>query len=95
MRDTSLKVPHGEGGVVIDVKTFRRDDGDDLPPGVNDLVRVFRGQEAQDLRGRQARGPSRQQGRDLDDRPGGTHAVLEDGTARRRDAEPARGAPRA
>jgi DNA-directed RNA polymerase subunit beta len=36
-----LKVPHGEGGVVIDVKTFRREDGDDLPPGVNDLVRVF------------------------------------------------------
>jgi DNA-directed RNA polymerase subunit beta len=41
VRDTSLKVPHGEGGVVIDVKTFRREDGDDLPPGVNDLVRVF------------------------------------------------------
>ncbi len=41
VRDTSLKVPHGEGGVVIDVKTFSRDDGDDLPPGVNDLVRVF------------------------------------------------------
>jgi DNA-directed RNA polymerase subunit beta len=41
VRDTSLKVPHGEGGVVIDVKTFKRDDGDDLPPGVNDLVRVF------------------------------------------------------
>ncbi len=41
VRDTSLKVPHGEGGVVIDVMTFRRDDGDDLPPGVNDLVRVF------------------------------------------------------
>ncbi len=41
VRDTSLKVPHGEGGVVIDVKTFRRDAGDDLPPGVNDLVRVF------------------------------------------------------
>src|SRR5262249_16451794 len=40
-RDTSLKVPHGEGGVVIDVKTFSRDAGDDLPPGVNDLVRVF------------------------------------------------------
>jgi DNA-directed RNA polymerase subunit beta len=34
-------VPHGEGGVVIDVKTFSRDEGDDLPPGVNDLVRVF------------------------------------------------------
>jgi DNA-directed RNA polymerase subunit beta len=41
VRDTSLKVPHGEGGVVIDVMTFHRDAGDDLPPGVNDLVRVF------------------------------------------------------
>jgi DNA-directed RNA polymerase subunit beta len=41
VRDTSLKVPHGEGGVVIDVKTFSRDEGDDLPPGVNDLVRVL------------------------------------------------------
>ncbi|GAC1317659.1 MAG: DNA-directed RNA polymerase subunit beta [Thermoleophilaceae bacterium] len=41
VRDTSLKVPHGEGGVVIDVLTFSRDAGDDLPPGVNDLVRVF------------------------------------------------------
>ena len=41
VRDTSLKVPHGEGGVVIDVKTFSRQGGDDLPPGVNDLVRVF------------------------------------------------------
>ena len=41
VRDTSLKVPHGEGGVVIDVLTFRRDKGDDLPPGVNELVRVF------------------------------------------------------
>ena len=41
VRDTSLKVPHGEGGVVIDVKIFSRDAGDDLPPGVNDLVRVY------------------------------------------------------
>jgi DNA-directed RNA polymerase subunit beta len=41
VRDTSLKVPHGEGGVVIDVKTFSRDADDDLPPGVNDLVRVY------------------------------------------------------
>jgi DNA-directed RNA polymerase subunit beta len=41
VRDTSLKVPHGEGGVVIDVMTFSRDAGDDLPPGVNHLVRVF------------------------------------------------------
>jgi DNA-directed RNA polymerase subunit beta len=41
VRDTSLKVPHGEGGVVIDVKTFSRENGDDLPPGVNELVRVY------------------------------------------------------
>jgi DNA-directed RNA polymerase subunit beta len=41
VRDTSLKVPHGEGGVVIDVLTFDRDAGDDLPPGVNNLVRVY------------------------------------------------------
>jgi DNA-directed RNA polymerase subunit beta len=41
VRDTSLKVPHGEGGKVIDVKTFSRAGGDDLPPGVNELVRVY------------------------------------------------------
>ena len=41
VRDTSLKVPHGEGGKVIGVKTFSRDAGDDLKPGVNELVRVF------------------------------------------------------
>ncbi len=41
VRDTSLKVPHGEGGVVIDVITFERDAGDDLAPGVNNLVRVY------------------------------------------------------
>ena len=41
VRDTSLKVPHGEGGKVIDVKVFSRDRGDELPPGVNQLVKVF------------------------------------------------------
>jgi DNA-directed RNA polymerase subunit beta len=41
VRDTSLKVPNGEGGKVIGVKTFSRDAGDDLSPGVNELVRVF------------------------------------------------------
>ena len=39
--DTSLKVPHGETGTVIGVKVFDKDEGDDLPPGVNQLVRVF------------------------------------------------------
>ncbi len=41
VRDTSLKMPHGEEGKVIGVRTFSRDEGDELPPGVNELVRVF------------------------------------------------------
>ena len=41
VRDSSLKVPHGEEGIVIDVKVFTRKEGSDLPPGVNELVRVF------------------------------------------------------
>ncbi|GIG69851.1 DNA-directed RNA polymerase subunit beta [Phytomonospora endophytica] len=41
VRDTSLKVPHGETGTVIGVRTFSRDDGDELSPGVNELVRVY------------------------------------------------------
>ena len=41
VRDTSLKVPHGEGGKVIDVKIFSRENNDELPPSVNQLVRVY------------------------------------------------------
>jgi DNA-directed RNA polymerase subunit beta len=41
VRDTSLKVPHGEGGKVIDVKIFSRENSDELPPSVNELVRVY------------------------------------------------------
>ena len=41
VRDTSMKVPHGETGTVIGVKVFDKDDGDELPPGVNQLVRVY------------------------------------------------------
>ena len=41
VRDTSLKVPHGESGKVIGVRVFTREDGDELPPGVNELVRVY------------------------------------------------------
>jgi len=41
VRDTSLKVPHGAGGIVHEVKIFNREDGDELPPGVNQLVRVY------------------------------------------------------
>src|SRR5690606_14855175 len=41
VRDTSLKVPHGEQGKVIGYRVFSRDEGDELPPGVNELVRVY------------------------------------------------------
>ncbi|MEV4290371.1 DNA-directed RNA polymerase subunit beta, partial [Nonomuraea bangladeshensis] len=41
VRDTSLKVPHGESGKVIGVRVFSREEGDELPPGVNELVRVY------------------------------------------------------
>ncbi len=41
VRDTSLRVPHGDRGKVIDVKVFSRDNGDEIPPGVNKMVRVF------------------------------------------------------
>jgi DNA-directed RNA polymerase subunit beta len=45
VRDMSLKVPHGESGKAIDVRTFRREDGDELPPGMNELVRVHVAQQ--------------------------------------------------
>ena len=45
VRDTSLKVPHGETGKVIDVRVFSREEGHELPPGVNQLVRVYVGQK--------------------------------------------------
>ena len=41
VRDTSLRVPHGEGGIIVDIKIFTRENKDELPPGVNKLVRVY------------------------------------------------------
>src|SRR5699024_11855575 len=41
VRDTSLRVPHGAGGIILEVKIFNREDGDELKPGVNKLIRVF------------------------------------------------------
>ena len=41
VRDSSLKVPHGEAGIIVDVKTFTRENGDELAPGVNKVVRVY------------------------------------------------------
>ncbi|MEJ7720447.1 MAG: hypothetical protein WKF58_08350 [Ilumatobacteraceae bacterium] len=75
VRDTSLKVPHGETGKVIDVKVFNRDDGDELPPGVNQLVRVYVAQKRKISDGRQAGRTPRQQGRHLQDPAGRGHAA--------------------
>ena len=41
VRDTSLRVPHGETGIIVDVKVFSRENGDELPPGVNEVVRCY------------------------------------------------------
>ena len=41
VRDTSLRVPHGEAGIIVDIKVFTRENGDDLSPGVNELVRCY------------------------------------------------------
>ncbi len=41
VRDTSLRIPHGESGIIVDVKVFQRENGDDMSPGVNQLVRVY------------------------------------------------------
>ncbi|MBC7087025.1 MAG: DNA-directed RNA polymerase subunit beta [Tissierellales bacterium] len=41
VRDTSLRVPHGESGIVVDVKIYTMENGDELPPGVNEMVRVY------------------------------------------------------
>ncbi|MBP7176710.1 MAG: DNA-directed RNA polymerase subunit beta [Thermoclostridium sp.] len=41
VRDTSLRIPHGESGIIVDVRVFTRENGDELPPGVNQLVRVY------------------------------------------------------
>ena len=41
VRDTSLKVPHGESGIIVDVKRFTRENGDEMSPGVNEVVRVY------------------------------------------------------
>ena len=41
VRDTSLRVPHGEGGIVVDVKVFTRENKDELSPGVNEMVRIY------------------------------------------------------
>ncbi len=75
VKDTSLRVPHGERGKVVEVRVFSRENNDELPPGVNQLVRVCDRAEAQDRRGRQDGRPPRQQGRDLAHAAERGHAV--------------------
>ena len=90
VRDTSLKVPHGEAGKVIGVRVFSREDGDELAPGVNELVRVYIAQKRKIQRRRQARRPARQQGRHLEDPAARGHAVPRGRHAGRHRAQPAR-----
>ena len=77
VKDTSLRVPHGVHGKVIDVKTFRRDENSDheLPAGVNQMVRVSDRAEAQDFRRRQDGRSPRQQGCHQPDSSDRGHAV--------------------
>jgi DNA-directed RNA polymerase subunit beta len=80
VRDTSLKVPHGESGKVIGVRVFAARTGDELPPGRQRAGPGLRRPEAQDHRRRQARRPPRQQGRHRQDPPVEDMPFLEDGT---------------
>ena len=77
VRDTSLKVPHGESGKVIGVRVFDSDEGDELPAGRESPRPGVRRAEAQDHRRRQARRPPRQQGCHRQDPSRRRHAVHE------------------
>lgn len=89
VRDTSMKVPHGETGTVIGVRVFDREEGDELPPGVNQLVRVYVAQKRKISVGDKLRRPSRQQGRHREDPARRGHAVHGGRHAGRRRAQPA------
>ena len=52
VRDTSLRVPHGEAGIIVDVKIFTRENGDELSPGVNQLVQLLHCSEEKNFRRR-------------------------------------------
>ena len=90
VRDTSLKVPHGEAGKVIGVRVFSREDGDELPPGRQRAGPRVHRPEAQDPGRRQARRPARQQGRHRQDPAARGHAVPLRRHPGRHRAQPAR-----
>jgi len=80
VRDTSLKVPHGESGKVIGVRVFSRDDGDELSPGVNEMVRVYVAQKRKISDGDKLAGRHGNKGVISTILPEGDMPFLEDGT---------------
>ena len=74
VRDTSLKVPHGESGKVIDVRVFSREDAHELPPGVNQLVRVYVAQKRKITEGDKLAGRHGNKGVISKNPPGRRHA---------------------
>ncbi len=89
VRDTSLKVPHGESGKVIGVRVFDREEGDELPPGVNRLVRVYIAQKRKITDGDKLAGRHGNKGVISKILPVEDMPFLEDGTAGRHRAQPA------
>ena len=81
VRDTSLKVPHGESGVIIDVRIFDKDNDDDLPAGVNQLVRVYIAQKRKITEGDKLAGRHGNKGVIAKILPVEDMPFLEDGTA--------------
>ena len=81
VRDTSLKVPHGEKGKIIDVKVFSRENGDELSPGVNHLVRVYVAQKRKILQGDKMAGRHGNKGVIAKVLPEEDMPYLEDGTS--------------
>ena len=90
VRDTSLKVPHGESGKIIDIKVFDRDEGYELPPGVNQLVRVYVAQKRKITDGDKLAGRHGNKGVISKILPVEDMPFLEDGTPGRRRTQPAR-----
>jgi hypothetical protein len=94
VRDTSLKVPHGEEGKVIGVRMFTREDGDELPPGVNELVRVYVAQKRKITDGDKLAGRHGNKGVIAKILPVGGHAVPRGRHPGRHRPQPARRARR-
>ena len=89
VRDTSLRAPHGESGIVVDVKVFTRENGDELSPGVNMVVRVYIAQKRKISVGDKMAGRHGNKGVVSRILPQEDMPFLEDGTSARHRTEPA------